>query len=184
MNILKNTTELAFAVCIPYADKEAAAVDATCGNGHDTLWLAEHFDRVYAFDIQQAAIDSTKKLLAAHSCGNVTLFCENHAEIKRYVPEAPKVILFNLGYLPGGDKTVTTERETTLAALKEALELLTVDGLLSITMYPGHEAGKREHESILRWAAGLEKSVYHCVRTDMLNQPETAPEVLWITKKK
>ena len=177
-NLLKNTTALARAVCQNYidafrksADKNGPliAVDATCGNGHDALWLAEVCDRV----------------LGAHNrSGKVELFCKSHADMKSRVPEKAAVIVFNLGYLPGGDKEITTRTESTLCALQAALELLRVDGLLCVTVYWGHPSGREEREAVLRWAKNLDKGIYHCVHTDMLNQPNCPPEIVLITKKK
>lgn len=193
-NLLKNTTALARAVCQNYidafrksADKNGPliAVDATCGNGHDALWLAEVCDRVYAFDIQPEAVKTTAKLLGAHNrSGKVELFCESHADMKSRVPEKAAVIVFNLGYLPGGDKEITTHTESTLCALQAALELLRVDGLLCVTVYWGHPSGREEREAVLRWAKNLDKGIYRCVHTDMLNQPNCPPEIVLITKKK
>ena len=130
-NLLKNTTALARAVCQNYidafrksADKNGPliAVDATCGNGHDALWLAEVCDRVYAFDIQPEAVKTTAELLGAHNRSEkVELFCESHANMKSRVSEKAAVIVFNLGYLPGGDKEITTHTESTLCALQAAL---------------------------------------------------------------
>ena len=193
-NLLKNTTALARAVCQNYIDafKKAEdkygpiiAVDATCGNGHDTLWLAEECDRVYAFDIQQEAIRATADLLGAHNrIGKAELFCESHANMKKRVPGMATIIVFNLGYLPGSDKAITTRRESTLCALREALKILRVDGLLCVTVYWGHPSGREEREAILEWAKSLDKSIFHCVHTDMLNQPNCPPEIVLITKKR
>ena len=184
MNVLKNTTALALAMCLQYADGTGAAVDATCGNGHDTLWLAEHFERVYGFDIQKSAIDATAERLAAAGVENVELIHDSHARIADYVKEPVKVIVFNLGYLPGGSKELSTESGSTLEALDASLKLLAVDGLLCVTMYQGHCEGYLERLKVLDWAKSLNKGVYHCVRTDMVNQPNNPPEILWITKKK
>ena len=193
-NLLKNTTALARAVCQNYidafrksADKNGPpiAVDATCGNGHDTLWLAEECDKVYAFDIQEEAVNATAELLEAHNRQEkVELFCESHADMRKRVPEKAAVIIFNLGYLPGGDKEITTHRESTLCALREALQLLRVDGLLCVTVYWGHPSGREEREAVLAWAKSLDKGIYHCIHTEMLNQPNCPPEIVLITKKK
>ena len=100
-----------------------------------------------------------------------------------YVDEKVALVMFNLGYLPGGDKGITTWTDTTLEAVKAALSLLEKDGLLCIIMYPGHSQGAEEKEALLRLAASLDKREYHCVRTDMVNQSGGAPEVLFITLK-
>lgn len=182
-NILSRTTELARVICDKYADKEAAAIDATCGNGNDTVWLAERFGKVYAFDIQEKAVAVTSELVRSRGLDNVTVFCTGHQHMAEYVHEKAALIMFNLGYLPGGNKNIVTGTETTLEAVRAALSLIKKDGLLCITMYLGHQQGAEEKEALLRMAAGLDKGIYHCVRTDMVNQPDTAPEILFITLK-
>ena len=184
MNTLQHTTELALHLCDAYIDKDDIAVDCTCGNGYDTLWLAKRCKRVYSFDIQKSAIESAKALMADNKIDNVHFIEESHERIKDFVFDSPKVIVFNLGFLPGGDKSITTNRESSLAAIKMALDILAVDGILSITMYPGHEEGKLEQDLILQWAKGLNGKEYHAVFANMLNQSNRAPQVLWITKKK
>lgn len=183
MNTLQHTTELALHMCAAYIKPEDVAVDCTCGNGNDTLWLAKRCKKVYSFDIQQSALDSAKALLAENKVTGVELIKDSHENIGEYVKEAPSVIIFNLGFLPGGDKSITTKKDSSLDAIKKALEILAVDGILSVTMYPGHEEGKKELELILSWAKGLNSKAYHCVFANMLNQSERAPQVLWITKK-
>lgn len=184
MNVLQHTTELALHLCSAYIGENDIAVDCTCGNGHDTLWLAKRCQKVYSFDIQKAAIESTTDLLAQNNIENVFLIEDSHEKIKAYVQESPAAIVFNLGFLPGGDKAITTKRESSLVALREALDILAVGGVLSITMYPGHEEGKLEQEQVLQWAKNLSSKEYHCVFANMLNQSDRAPQVLWITKKK
>ena len=182
-NILSKTTELAKAICEKYADKGKTAVDATCGNGHDTIWLAEIFGRVYAFDIQESAAEATRHLAESSGFDNVTVINDGHQNMGNYVSEKVGLVMFNLGYLPGGDKNVVTETATTLEAIETALSLLEKDGLVCIIMYPGHPQGAAEKKAVLEMAASLNKGKYHCVRTDMVNQPETAPEILFITLK-
>ena len=182
-NILSRTTELAKAICEKYAGKEKIAVDATCGNGHDTVWLAERFGRVYAFDIQEKAAEATRQLVKSRGFQNVKVINDSHEKMAEYVHEKVKLVMFNLGYLPGGDKEIVTETASTLKAIEAALSLLEKDGLVCITMYPGHPQGAEEKAALIRMAAGLDKSQYHCVRTDMVNQSEGAPEILFITLK-
>lgn len=197
MNTLQHTTELALHLCSAYINDENIAVDCTCGNGHDTLWLAKRCKKVYSFDIQSEAIEATSRLLATNDVphkivgdtmnedsSRVILIHDSHEKIKEYVEDAPRVIVFNLGFLPGGDKTLTTKKESSLTAIKAALEVLAVDGVLSITMYPGHEEGKYEQDLILEWAQNLNSKEYHAVFANMLNQSSRAPQVLWITKKR
>ena len=132
-------------------------IDATCGNGYDTLLLSQLAEKVYSIDIQQQAITSAqsklteelrKKVVFLHCCHS--LF---PAEIR---PASVKLIVYNLGYLPGGNKSQTTQVETTLLSLNRALSLVQPGGAVSITCYPGHAEGKREEEAIQEWIASLD----------------------------
>ena len=184
-NILQRPTLLAQSICGAYLTEEDTAVDCTCGRGHDTLFLAQRCRRVYSFDLQEEALSSAQKLLAeAGLAHKVEFICDSHAHAARYVTEQPAVIMFNLGYLPGGDKTLTTTAEETVRAVRAALTLLRPGGLISLTMYPGHEEGRREQEQLCRLARELPADRFHCLLADMLNQSETAPRVLLITRKK
>ena len=183
-NILKNTTMLAHVICEHYlsADMNPVAVDATCGNGHDTLWLARRCSKVYGFDIQLEAIQNTRNLLKQEGLDSkAELICDSHERITDYVKD---LVIFNLGYLPGGDKDITTGKETTLPALKQALAMLKQNGLLCVVMYWGHLSGKEERKAVLEWASKLDKGIYHCVHTDMINQTNCPPELLFITRKR
>jgi tRNA G37 N-methylase Trm5 len=160
------------------------AIDATCGNGHDTLFLAQRVGengRIYAFDIQERAIRNTsERLERAGVRERVITILDSHAKMKEHISEEAKAIIFNLGYLPGGDKQVTTKAETTLAALKVSLELLQKGGLLLVVLYPGHEEGKVESDLLLSWAKGLESERYKVLRVDYLNLNNDPPYILAI----
>ncbi len=124
------------------------AADCTMGNGHDTCWLSRAVGEnghVYAFDIQEQALASTAELLKSEACPeNYTLILDSHENIKNYIEEPICAAVFNLGYLPGGDKSVTTLRPSTAAAVRGAIELLDSDGILLCAVYPGHEEGRLE----------------------------------------
>ncbi|MBO5274542.1 MAG: class I SAM-dependent methyltransferase [Clostridia bacterium] len=128
--------------------KGGVCVDFTMGNGHDTSWLSRQVGEeghVYAFDIQPQALESTRKTLAEDGCpDNCTLICDSHSNVKDYVKEKICAGMFNLGYLPGGDKSITTLRETTIPAVKAGIELLGEDAILLIAVYPGHAEGTAE----------------------------------------
>lgn len=138
------------------------AVDFTMGNGNDTLFLSKavgESGKVYAFDIQQEALDSTKAHLEANGATkNYTLICASHHRVKEFVKEPIKAGMFNLGYLPrSGKKAVTTMRETTMPAVEAALELLAPDGVLIVAIYPGHEEGALEGEMLKEYFATLSR---------------------------
>ena len=185
-NLLKNTAKLAFNIIHSYIDQETIAVDATCGNGHDTMSLIEAgCKHIYAFDIQKSAIDNTKKLLIDNhiDLSNVSLINDSHINMSNYVPTA-KVIMFNLGYLPGSDKSIVTTSSSTLSAVKNALSILDVNGICSIAMYSGHLQGKEEKETLIEMVKNLDKSIFHVAYINFINQPNNPPELLLITKKK
>lgn len=139
------------------------AIDATAGNGHDTLLLAElvgEAGQVFAFDNLANAIESTRsRLIEAGLERRVTLLCHGHEQMLQTIPESLhgklKAVIFNLGYLPGGDKSHTTQTATTLSALTQAFKLLMPGGMLSIMAYTGHNGGRAEAEAIKQWAAAL-----------------------------
>ena len=163
------------------------AVDATCGNGYDTLFLAQlPLSYLYALDIQPAALEKTRNLLAFHlneeALLRVILHQMSHEDLRK-VPcsPPPKLIVYNLGYLPGGDKSITTQTESTLASISSALSILAENGALSITCYPGHEEGKKEEDAILELASSLPSSQWEVRHHRWLNRPRS-PNLLWIAR--
>ncbi len=122
------------------------AIDATCGNGFDTLFLAELVnENVYAFDIQDIAIKNTQEILQGKNLDHkVKLIKSGHENLTNYIKKPIDIIMFNLGYLPQADKTITTITNTSITAIEYALSLLSNHGLLSILCYPGHLEGKKE----------------------------------------
>lgn len=144
-----------------------SAIDATCGNGYDTLFLSETVGptgRVFSFDIQQQAIDNTQQRILNEGLENIQLIQACHSKMLELLNEQEKsnikIIMFNLGYLPGSDKTIITQTPTTLMALNSALNLISVGGLITIIVYPGHNGGKLEADSIIEQIDKLPKSNY------------------------
>jgi predicted methyltransferase len=140
------------------------AVDATVGNGVDTLFLARAVGprgRVFAFDIQREALESARRRFAAEGADDaaVVWLMRNHAEMREAIPAALHgrlgAAMFNLGYLPGGDPAVVTRPDSTVAALEAAAELLRPRGVLTVVVYPGHPGGEEEAEAVVRWAHEL-----------------------------
>ena len=161
-------------------------MDATCGNGHDTLLLAQlvgETGSVWAFDIQEQAINQTaRRLTEAGLAERVMLLHEGHETMADQVSGGLAVVMFNLGYLPGGDQTIITQPETTLAAFGQALELLRPGGILAVTIYPGHDGGASERRTVDGWAAGLAPQAFHTWRMGQLNVPSDAPYFVLVQK--
>jgi SAM-dependent methyltransferase len=158
------------------------AIDATCGNGYDTLELARLLPqgKVWAFDIQPQAIQNTKNKLASAARDHlVELHQTSHAPFPKEIPlKSIALIVYNLGYLPGSDKQITTQVKSTLTSIQSGLPLLAPGGALSITLYPGHEEGGREKQAVLAFAETLDPNLWQVSHF----QPEraSAPSLLWI----
>ncbi len=163
------------------------AVDFTMGNGGDTLFLSQTVGergRVYAFDIQESALVSTRANLVKNGAPeNYTLICASHHRVREFVDTPVKAGMFNLGYLPGSGETVTTLRKTTLPAVEAAIDLLAPDGVLIIAVYPGHEEGRLEGEEIAAYLATLSRYAVCASRFQILNSP-AAPYFFVIEKKR
>lgn len=161
------------------------AADFTMGNGHDTLWLARAVGpagRVYAFDIQQRALDSTAALLRENDVQNVTLIKASHHLAKEYIREKICVGMFNLGWLPGGDKSVTTLHQTTLPAIADAIEMLAPGGGLLIAVYPGHPEGELEGKLITEALSGCSRFEFTVSCLKIINSP-ASPFFFLVEKK-
>lgn len=162
------------------------AVDFTMGNGHDTEFLSKTVGdsgHVYAFDIQEMAIESTRKHLSEVGCPeNYTLIRDSHHKVLDYVKGPIRAGMFNLGYLPGGDKRITTMRETTMPAIKAAISLLGEDSVLNVAVYPGHAEGDAEGKMICGYLSTLDRRKICATQIKILNSP-TSPYFIVIETK-
>lgn len=153
------------------------AVDFTMGNGYDTEFLCRtvgESGHVYAFDVQKQAVESTAKRLQEVGCPqNYTLIHDSHHNVKNYVKTPIRAGMFNLGWLPGGDKSITTMRETTMPAIEAAIDLLDEDGIINIAIYPGHEEGDLEGKMIVDYLSGLSRFKVCATRVNILNSPNS-----------
>lgn len=159
-------------------------IDATCGNGKDTLLLAElvgETGHVWAFDIQQEALDRTAQRLADQNLlQRVSLLHAGHERLQELLEPPLQAIIFNLGWLPGAPREIATSTSTTLTALEASLRLLAPAGLLLITCYPGHAGGDQEATAVQEWAASLSPRSYFVWRMGQLNVTSDAPFCLLI----
>jgi 16S rRNA C1402 N4-methylase RsmH len=168
-----------------------SVIDATVGNGHDTLFLAQCVGEegtVYGFDIQQSALDEAyRRLMDVGLAHRVSLYHVGHEAMAIVLPESirgtVKAVMFNLGYLPGGDKQRTTGITTTLAALEQALEMLAPGGAISVLAYTGHPGGREEAEVVKAWANSLTPEQYHVSMVIPLAKSGSAPEWLLLSRR-
>ncbi|MDU0203865.1 tRNA (mnm(5)s(2)U34)-methyltransferase [Paenibacillus sp. MAH-36] len=169
------------------------AIDATLGNGVDTVFLAKlvgRRGRVYGFDIQQQALDQTKMRLEKElpdASSSVHMSLCSHALMETAVPEdrhgKVAAVTFNLGYLPGADPVTITKQESTLPALEAALRLLRKGGIVTIVLYSGHDGGSEEAAAVEAWAQQLPLAAYQVLRYQFMNTSAHAPYLLALEKR-
>ena len=157
-------------------------VDATLGNGHDALYLAQAVGpqgRVTGFDIQEQALATTRARLAeANMSDRCDLHLRCHSELGKLINEGQRAIVFNLGYLPGADKACITRTKSTLEALDQASRLLLPGGLLSVMCYPGHDGGDEESEAVSVFLGALPREMFRVHRYEMTNGLNRPPFLL------
>lgn len=168
-------------------------VDATLGNGHDTFFLAERVlpeGRIFGFDIQEEAVASTTRKLVA-SFGSipdgVSLFAVGHERMDQFLPHelfgGVRAFMFNLGWLPGSNKSRITTSATTLAGLKIAADWLAEGGLVTVVCYPGHDGGDSEADDVERWMGSLPATEFEAQKLAFVNL-EGAPPRCFVARKR
>lgn len=187
--LFQSHLDLAHTYWSQIVQKGDLVIDATSGNGHDTLKLCQlalsiDKGKVYAFDIQSQAIESTDHFLNVHLARELKSRVELRQCCHSTFPveillQSIKLIVYNLGYLPGGNKAQTTQIETTMTSLRQALKLLQPGGAISITCYPGHTEGAREQAAILDYSSCLPPQEWSCCHHVWLNR-QHAPSLIII----
>lgn len=165
-------------------------IDTTCGNGFDTSFLAGILStegRLIALDKQAAAIQTTRDLIAKEHGDAVAARIEftqgcHSVFPENILPESVKLIVYNLGYLPKGDKSIITQTETTLQSLSYALKLVQPGGAVSITCYSGHPGGDTEEAAVMAFCQALPQDTWNAVAHVRLNKPK-APSLILLQKK-
>ncbi len=173
------------ALISPHIRVGSTVVDFTMGNGNDTLWLSKEVGecgKVYAFDVQRSAVDSTEKLLKENGVfDNCTLILDSHSNADKYIDSEISAGIFNLGWLPGSDHSVRTGVETTLPAVEKAINMLEKGGGLLIAVYPGHDEGRFEGEKLCEYLTTLNKRKFSATKVQIINSP-TSPYFYLIEK--
>lgn len=169
-------------------EKGEIAVDATAGNGHDTLFLTElvgEDGHVYSFDIQQQAVDATINRLTDHNVvDRASVILDGHENVANYVENEIAGAIFNLGYLPGTDHQIVTKGNTTVHAIQQLLQLLKIGGIIVIVVYHGHEGGKKERDEVINFASSLPQKFVHVLRYEFINQKNDPPFIIALEKVK
>ncbi|MFO8068848.1 MAG: class I SAM-dependent methyltransferase [Alkalibacterium sp.] len=164
-------------------------VDATVGNGHDTLLLAEcvgDTGHVIGFDIQKPALETTQhKLNEANLAHRVSLHHKGHEEIDTVLSSSTdlSLVVYNLGYLPKGDKGIITTPDTTLKSVEQALGHLKSKGLILLMIYYGHEGGETEKGAVLNYVEQLPQKEFSVLQYQFINQKNSPPFLIAIEKR-
>jgi 16S rRNA C1402 N4-methylase RsmH len=165
-------------------------VDATTGNGNDTLFLAKlvgESGHVFGFDIQQEAIFQTENRLREANISNATLFNQGHETINQAIPESTrdkiKGAIFNLGYLPGGDKHIVTQSASTIEAIEQLLSMMPSEGIIVVVIYHGHPEGLEEKKGLMEYVSKIDQKMAHVLQYQFINQANDPPFIIAIEKR-
>jgi len=188
-SLFQSPLDLAHGYWKQVVKKGDIVVDATCGNGHDTLLLANlvgSAGSIIACDVQSQAVQSTTEYLSANLQKSDTPKIEFALGCHSRFPEqinlgSVRLVVYNLGYLPRGDKALITKTETTLKSLSHAMEIVMPGGVISISCYPGHEGGDKEEQAIISFAESLSKEVWSCCYHRWLNR-KNSPTLILLQK--
>lgn len=184
MSIVKfNYKEIVDQVLEELNFKKAVCVDATCGNGHDSLNIMKRMDDdgfLYCIDIQEIAIERTDKLLHESGFNNFKVIKKSHDEVADDIEGSIRLAIFNLGYLPGSDKKIVTNYKTTIRAIDVFLNKLDKDGVIIVVSYLGHEGSKEERENLDKYLKNLSQKDYLVEKRQFYNQINNPPIVYLI----
>ncbi|MCQ1528015.1 class I SAM-dependent methyltransferase [Lutispora saccharofermentans] len=183
---LKNALDISHRIIEMIVAKGDAVVDATAGNGNDTLFLAKLVGlegKVFAFDIQDMALENTRKRLADDDADkSVILIKDSHENMDMHVPKGIKAVMFNLGYLPGGDHSVGTKAASTIKAIEKSLALLEPGGVIMIAVYYGGDSGFDEKEAIMEYVKSIDYKKAVVLVHEFVNQINCPPIAICIEK--
>ncbi|MBU5426632.1 methyltransferase domain-containing protein [Tissierella pigra] len=187
-NEIVNTLKIAKDIILNCVKDGQVVVDCTVGNGNDTILLAKLVGKtgiVYGFDIQKTALEITKENLACENIDNdVRLIHDGHENIDLYIKEKVDFIIYNLGYLPKGNKSIKTNKDTTLKSLQKAINILNDSGIILITCYVGHEGGLEEKEEVEEFLKTLNQKQFNVIKYDFINQINHPPILYGVEKSK
>jgi len=189
LNSIKRVTSLVQYVLSEKIEERNIVIDGTMGNGNDTIFLAKLVGsegKVYAFDIQSIAIESTKNKINSNKLDeyNIKLINDSHENIDKYVLGPVDAAMFNLGYLPKGDHSIITKSSSTIKGILSTLKLLKCGGIISIIIYYGHDGGIEEKQEVLNFLQELSNEDVTVMQCDYINHSNNPPIAVFIEKNK
>lgn len=189
--LLERPLQFSHTILESVVEEGDTVIDATAGRGHDTVKLCHLVGAsgiVFSIDIQEDAVRSTRAAVdGLETDCDVTVIKECHSRLADILPRqhhgAVKAVCYNLGYLPGSDKSVITESESTIESLRAAASVLAPGGMISIVVYSGHEGGTEEMQAVLDWGSSLDQQTFTVYTYEIVNQINRPPMLVVIQKK-
>lgn len=178
--LISRITDMAKLILAEYIEPGDIVVDATLGNGNDTIFMRDLIGDdgfLYAFDVQEVAILHSKEQIPDYKQKNIEFILDGHENMDRYVDKKVKAVVFNLGYLPASDHAIRTSWETTKIAIEKSLDMLLPSGVVSISAYLGHDEGD-EYREIHKFFGSIDAKKFKAVEMNPINQNEFAPKLL------
>ena len=180
-------TEYSHHLLREYIHEGDCCIDATCGNGSDTEFLCRSVGktgRVYGFDIEKDAVEKTRNRLEQAGCADqAVLACDGHENMADHVKEQGTAVMFNFGYLPGGDHNLSTRTETSIEAIRQGLAILKSGGIMRLCIYSGKDTGFEEKAGILTYLKTLAPKEYTVIVNEYYNRGNCPPLPVFIFKK-
>jgi len=181
-----NTLGVSHKFISEHIKRGSVCIDATCGKGRDTAFLCAlvgEEGKVLAFDIQKDAVEQTRALLKEKGFNNAQVFLDSHSNIGNYVEnESVDGVMFNLGWLPGGDHNIFSKPETSIPAIEASLKALKKGGVMSICIYHGRECGTVERDELLKYLKTIDNKRYTVILLDFYNRTGEIPIPVLIIK--
>lgn len=170
----QNMNRIAHTIILEHITEESICLDATAGNGHDTVFLAKHAKQVYAIDIQEQAINATKLRLKEANL-DAMIILGSHDQLVQFFDDNTRfdIIMYNLGYLPHSNHQIITTADTTVSSLRQALKFLSIGGIVTITIYTGHVGGQDEATAVEALLSSLDKHQYLVQKISYLNRKQS-----------
>lgn len=180
--IINNPVKLSHYLIENRVENNIRACDMTAGNGKDSKFILDNKNPkiLYAFDIQKLSQERCKKLIGQRK--NFKFILDDHKNIEKYIEEKIDLFIYNLGFLPKGDKSITTNYKSVIKSLKSCLDLLNEKGLILITFYPGHEEGKNEEKYVGEFLKNLDQKTFQVIKCNFYNQINNPPFLISIRK--
>ena len=186
MSFPLNALGLSHSFMTQHVPKGGFCIDATAGRGRDTLFLAElvgEEGKVLAFDVQEDAVTSTSTLLRDHGIHHAEVVLDSHSNMDCYAEkETADAIMFNFGWLPGGDHRVFTKKETSITAIENGLEILKPGGVMSLCIYYGKETGYEERDALQHFLKTVDPQRLTILFCDFINRTGEPPLVAFLLK--